>query len=137
MSYICNNLSILDLKRKADAFLGSSKILKHFYCFKDSSGLIQRAKKINSFDKERMTLHGWFMRTEVLLVFPFLPADKCPVPFYFSCRILGGRLTFTHTGKLHGCDHIMGGISLLSSEKNTIWHLWVRWGFCHFAGCLW
>ena len=28
----------------------------------------------------------------------------------------------------------MGGISLLSAEKNTIWHLWVQWGFCHFAG---
>lgn len=51
MSYICNVLSILDLKRKADAFLGSPKILKHF-CFKESSGLIQSAKKINSFDKE-------------------------------------------------------------------------------------
>ena len=35
----------------------------------------------------------------VLLVFAFLPADKCPVPFYFSCRISGGRLTFAHTGK--------------------------------------
>ena len=99
MSYICNDLSILDLKRKAHAFLGSSKILKHFYCFIDSRGLIQRAKKINSFEKERMTLHGWFMRTGVLLVFPFLPADKRPVPFYFSCRISGGRLTFAHTGK--------------------------------------
>lgn len=99
MSYICNDLSILDLQRKADAFLGSSKILKHFYCFKESSGLIQRAKKINSFDKERMTFHGWFMRTGVLLVFTFLPADKCPVPFYFSCRISGCRLTFTHMGK--------------------------------------
>lgn len=44
MSYICNDRSILDLKRKVDPFLGASKILKYFYRFKESNGLIQRAK---------------------------------------------------------------------------------------------
>lgn len=36
MSYLSNDLSILDLKRKADSFLSASKIFKDFYCFTES-----------------------------------------------------------------------------------------------------
>lgn len=76
MAHIWNDLSILDLKRKADPLLSASKTLKHFYCFKEWVKLSRSMGLISN-----MTFYGWLVRNCGSLSFSFPASDIYPAPF--------------------------------------------------------
>lgn len=82
MAHICNDLSILDLKRKADPLLSASKTLEHFYCFKE---WVKLSRSMGL--KSKMTFCGWLVRNCGSPSFPFLPQTYTQLPS-FQLQIL-------------------------------------------------
>lgn len=113
MSYICSDLSILDLKRKAEPSLRASKILKHFDYFKEKAVELSRLMGLI----RKMTFDDGFMRNCGSPGIPFLPPDTCLVPLDLSCRISGRRLNFTPAGQHVDQLHCKWDFPALCAER--------------------
>lgn len=133
MSHSGNDLSILDLRRKAHPFRSTSELLKHSYCLKE---LVELNRLIGLIRK--MTFYSWFMR-------------NCGSPYIsFSCLQAYAQLSSSSAVKSQAagwtshtrdnthvwwCDK--GDCPALCAQNDIMQQFSVRWGLCRVAECCW